>query len=154
MAVSPDGLNGVGADVLDSDQLSGFFCERRLRPLVNISHDVHFTFARRAGTMPPQLFKRNERLPAILPFYCQLISNWLDVESAHPQPTSAESRFCDAADSDSPNNSARLKTERTRCPRSSIALRPPSSRSTRATMNAILPPSFSIALIAASVDSP
>ena len=68
MAVAPDRLQGVAADMGHTQELKRLRCQRLVRSLIKIAHDVPFAFAARAGAMTPQRFQLDKAFTAILPF--------------------------------------------------------------------------------------
>ena len=83
MTVTPDGFDGVAADIGNSHELK---CRRRqwsVRMLVEITHDVHFPFAAGARTVAKQFFQPHKTFAAVLPSDRQLLSDWLNIRRSH-----------------------------------------------------------------------
>jgi hypothetical protein len=83
MAVTPDRLDGVTANVRDSHELKCRRRQRAVRIFVKIAHDIHLPFATGAGTMATQLFQPHKTFAAVLPLDREFFANWLNIRRSH-----------------------------------------------------------------------
>src|SRR5476651_1284606 len=68
VAVGPDGLDGVAADVDDAHELKGAGGKVLGGIFIDVAHDVYFAAAPGTGTMPAHGFQRDETLGPVIPF--------------------------------------------------------------------------------------
>src|ERR1700679_3557199 len=64
VAVGPDGLDSVAADIAKAHQLECAAFKLLIRTLVNITHYVHLSLAAGAGAMATQFLERDEAFGA------------------------------------------------------------------------------------------
>src|SRR6266516_4836987 len=83
MAVAPNRLNGVAADVGDAPELKRLRRQRFVRILIDIPHDVALAFASGARTTTSQHFQPHETFAAILPSDGQFIADLLNIRRSH-----------------------------------------------------------------------
>ena len=83
MAVGPNRLERVAADVRDADELKRLGREWPVGIPINVSHDVRFALAAGAWTAPAKRFQSHKAFVAIVPFDGQLFSNPLNVGRSH-----------------------------------------------------------------------
>lgn len=83
MAVSPKWLHRVATYIAKPHQLKRARTQLLFRSLIDIAHDVRFSLARGAGTMPPKLFQRHKTFAAIVPLDGQFIADRLNVQRFH-----------------------------------------------------------------------
>ena len=79
MTIRPNGLDGIAADIDDAHDLKCPLGKRLRRILVNISHDVHFPVAPRAGAPAAHGFHRDKAFCPIIPFDGQFPANLLNI---------------------------------------------------------------------------
>jgi len=83
VAVAPDRLYGVTADICDASEFESRWRQRPIRVLVKVAHHVDLAFAARAGTTSSQCFQTHKILAAILPLDGQLSADLLDIDRLH-----------------------------------------------------------------------
>lgn len=85
VAVGPNGLDGVAADIDHAHESKGARGERLIGPLVEVPHDVPLSLAARARAMSAHGFQRDKTLAAIVPFDGQFAADLLDVRWLHAE---------------------------------------------------------------------
>ena len=79
MAVAPNRLKRIAADVGHTNELESVWSQRPVGMLINIAQNIDFALAPRARTTPAQGCQRNIAFPAIRPFDGQFIADALNV---------------------------------------------------------------------------
>jgi len=83
VAVGPDGLEGVGTDRFQAEQLRRAGGQRTVRSFVQVSHDIGLAGATGTGAMTAQGDQGDETLGAIIPAEGEFGADDLDVDGAH-----------------------------------------------------------------------
>src|SRR5436190_1987563 len=83
MAVAPNRLDGVAADVGDARELKRLWRQRPVRILIDIPQDVAFAFAACARASTPQRFQPHKAFAPIIPLDGQFIADLLNIRRSH-----------------------------------------------------------------------
>ena len=79
VAVTPNRLNCVTADLRDPPQLKRLRRQRLVRTFVKNAHDIPLSFAPRTWAVAPHRLQSQKALAAVVPFDGQFLANLLNV---------------------------------------------------------------------------
>src|SRR5438093_4846389 len=83
MAVAPNRLNGVAADVGDAPELKRRRRQRFVRIFIDIAHNDALALAAGAWATPSQRFQPHKAFVAILPSDRQFFADMLNIHRSH-----------------------------------------------------------------------
>lgn len=83
MAIRPDRLDGVAADIGEAKELERLRAQWPLWAFINVAHDVLFALAARARAATAQFFEGDEAFAAVIPLDGEFTADGLHVQRPH-----------------------------------------------------------------------